>query len=97
MKEYDIAESLTKTSMFVESIRHGIVIYSLKPIFIWNDGEILFYNLSKLLWYNPEMNMFMVDNVDGDVITSTKYIPNFYSLETIMGDDFQVSSHKCLS
>ena len=66
-----------------------MVNYSFEPIFTWKDGEILFRSRSKLAWYNPEMKKSRVVTADGDVITSTKYIPRFYSLKTIMGDDFQ--------
>ncbi|XP_049399964.1 F-box protein At3g07870-like [Solanum stenotomum] len=92
MKEYGIAEYWTKNSILVESILRGMVNYSFEPIFIWKDGEILFQSRSKLAWYNPEMKTFRVVNVDGDVIASTKYTPSFYSLKTVMWDDFQVTN-----
>ena len=92
MKEYGIAESWTKISILVDSIPLGMVNFNFEPILIWKDGEILIQSRDKLASYNPEMKTFRMVDVYGDVTAATRYIPSFYSLKTIMGDNFQVTN-----
>ncbi|KAK4715742.1 hypothetical protein R3W88_014080 [Solanum pinnatisectum] len=93
MKEYGIAESWTKDRISV--ILPGIGSHRFIPIIIWKDGEILMQSERgiQLVSYNPKEKMLRkVVNVYGSGAESTRYIPSFYSLKTVMGDTFQISN-----
>ncbi|KAG5603709.1 hypothetical protein H5410_025201 [Solanum commersonii] len=90
MKEYWVSESWTKDRILVDSIPRGMVDFNFQPILMWKDGEILIHGRTKLASYNPKMKSFMLVNVYSEVTTAIIYIPSFYSLKTIMGDDFQL-------
>ncbi|XP_049364798.1 F-box protein At3g07870-like [Solanum verrucosum] len=92
MKEYGVSESWTKEIILVDSIPRGMVHINFEPILMWKDGEILIQCGRKLASYNPKMKSFRVVYVYGKVITAITYTPSFYSLKTIMGDDFQVTN-----
>ncbi|KAK4716277.1 hypothetical protein R3W88_014615 [Solanum pinnatisectum] len=51
-----------------------------------------FWLILKLASYNPKMKSFRVVYVYGKVITAITYTPSFYSLKTIMGDDFHLTN-----
>jgi len=88
MKEYGVSESWTKEIILVDSVPHGMVHIDFEPILMWKDGEILIQSGRKLASYNPKMKSFRVVYVYKKVITTITYTPSFYSLKTIMGDDF---------
>ncbi|KAH0671144.1 hypothetical protein KY289_025637 [Solanum tuberosum] len=94
MKEYGIAGSWTRDRISVTlpgiAGRHILI-----PIIIWKDGEILMQSKrgTHLVSYNPKEEMLRkVVNVYGSGTEATRYIPSFYSLKTVMGDNFQVSN-----
>lgn len=94
MKEYGIAGSWTRDRISVAlpgiAGRHILI-----PIIIWKDGEILMQSEldPQLVSYNPKEQIFTkVVNVYGSGTEATRYIPNFYSLKTVMGDNFQISN-----
>ncbi|KAH0669493.1 hypothetical protein KY285_023655 [Solanum tuberosum] len=91
MKEYGISETWTKDIILVDSILRGMVDFNFEPILMWKDGEILIQSGRKLASYNPKIKSFRMIYVYGKVIAATTYIPRFYSLMTVMGDDFQVT------
>ncbi|KAK4732081.1 hypothetical protein R3W88_025069 [Solanum pinnatisectum] len=92
MKEYGVSESWTKDIILVNSIPRGMVDFNFEPILMWKDGEILIQSSTKLASYNPKMKSFRVVYFYGKVITAITNTPSFYSLKTIMGDDFQVTN-----
>ncbi|KAH0668917.1 hypothetical protein KY289_023410 [Solanum tuberosum] len=47
---------------------------------------------TQLVSYNPKEEMLKVVNVYGSATEETRYIPSFYSLNTVMGDNFQISN-----
>ncbi|KAH0674417.1 hypothetical protein KY284_025504 [Solanum tuberosum] len=59
-----------------------------------DDGEILMQSErgTQLVSYNPKEEMLKVVNVYGSATEVTRYIPSFYSLNTVMGDNFQISN-----
>ncbi|KAG5604369.1 hypothetical protein H5410_025861 [Solanum commersonii] len=94
MKEYGIAGSWTRDRISVTlpgiAGRHILI-----PIIIWKDGEILMQSErgTHLVSYNPKEEMLRkVVNAYGSGTEATRYIPSFYSLKTVMGDNFQVSN-----
>ncbi|KAH0668514.1 hypothetical protein KY289_023007 [Solanum tuberosum] len=92
MKEYGVAESWTKDTIMVNSLPRAFNRFNINPILIWKDGEILIQNFRCLASYRPESKRFIRVKVYGDVSAATRYIPSFYSLKTIMGDNFQVTN-----
>ncbi|XP_059306561.1 F-box protein At3g07870-like [Lycium ferocissimum] len=94
MKEDGIAESWTKDRILKEfiplDIRHDRFI----PIIIWNDAEILMQSErgTQLVSYNPKEKKFRKVNLCGSGTAATRYIPSLYSLQTVMGDNFEVSN-----
>nr|XP_016474316.1 PREDICTED: F-box protein At3g07870-like [Nicotiana tabacum] len=94
MKEYGIAESWTKDRILMDCILPDIRQGTFIPIIIWKDGEILMRSEhgTRLVSYSPKEIKFRKVNVYCSVIAVTKYVPSFYSLKTVMGDNFQVSN-----
>lgn len=94
MKEYGIAESWTKTRILIDCLPPDIHQGGFVPILIWKDGEILMQSKcgTELVSYNPNVKKFRKVNVYGSGTAATKYIPSFYSLKTVMMDNFQVSN-----
>ncbi|XP_047261800.1 F-box protein At3g07870-like [Capsicum annuum] len=102
MKEYGIAESWTKvrilTCLGPAGFGLDICFQKYLPILIWKDGEILMQGKkgSQLLSYNPkDMTFTMIPISRGIGTIATRYLPSFYSLKTLVRDNFQ--SLKCLS
>ncbi|KAK4716278.1 hypothetical protein R3W88_014616 [Solanum pinnatisectum] len=89
-KEYGVSESWTKEIILVDYVPRGMVHIDFEPILMWKDGEILIQSGRKLASYNPKMKIFRVVYVYSKVITAITYTPSFYSLKTIMGDDFHL-------
>ncbi|KAG5605963.1 hypothetical protein H5410_027455 [Solanum commersonii] len=92
MKEYEVSECWTKEIILVDFVPRGMVHINFEPILMWKDGEILIQSGRKLASYNPKMKSFRVVYVYGKVITAITYTPSFYSLKTIMGDDFHLKN-----
>ncbi|KAF3649728.1 hypothetical protein FXO37_18808 [Capsicum annuum] len=99
MKEYGIAESWTKvrilTCLGPAVFGFDICFQKYLPILIWKDGEILMQGKkgSQLLSYNPkDMTFTMIPISRGIGTVATRYLPSFYSLKTLAGDNFQVSN-----
>ncbi|PHT67471.1 hypothetical protein T459_26958 [Capsicum annuum] len=93
MKEYGIAESWTKNLILKDGIQLDIRDDRFIPILIWKDGEILMQRDrgTQLVSYNPKEKKFKKVKVYNG-FGATGYIPSFYSLNTVMGDSFQVSN-----
>ncbi|KAG5603705.1 hypothetical protein H5410_025197 [Solanum commersonii] len=92
LAEYGVAESWTKDTIMVNSLPRDFNGFNINPILIWKDGEILIQNFRCLASYRPESKRFIRVKVYGDVSAATRYIPSFYSLKTIMGENFQVTN-----
>ncbi|KAM3283348.1 hypothetical protein P3S67_026993 [Capsicum chacoense] len=99
MKEYGIAESSTKvrisTCLGPAGFGLDICFQKYLLILIWKDGEILMQGTkgSQLLSYNPkDMTFTMIPISRGIGTVATGYLPSFYSLKTLEGDNFQVSN-----
>ena len=94
MKKYGIAESWTKRHIIMDCILPDIRQNNFKPIVIWNDGEILLQSerCTQLVSYNTKEKKFRKVNVYGNWTVSIRYIPSFYSLKTVMGNNFKVSN-----
>ncbi|KAH0672101.1 hypothetical protein KY284_023188 [Solanum tuberosum] len=89
------APSGLETPCVLEASRVGEwSIHRFIPIIIWKDGEILMQSErgTQLVSYNPKEEMLKVVNVYGSATEATRYIPSFYSLNTVMGDNFQISN-----
>ncbi|OIT21240.1 PREDICTED: F-box protein At3g07870-like [Nicotiana attenuata] len=94
MREYGIAESWTKDRILMDSIPPDIPQTNFLPIIIWKDGEILMQSerATQLISYNPMEKKFRMVNVYDNGTAATRYIPSFYSLKTVMGENFHVSN-----
>ncbi|XP_060190281.1 F-box protein At3g07870-like [Lycium barbarum] len=95
MKEYGISESWVKDRISMSSIRPDILHQICIPIIIWKDGEILLQNGSRtgeFISYNPKEKFFRKVNVYGGGTSVTAYIPSFYSLKTVVGNNFEISN-----
>ncbi|XP_055805753.1 F-box protein At3g07870-like [Solanum dulcamara] len=92
MKEYGIAESWTKDRILKDSIQPDIRCDRFIPISTWKDGEILMRRDkgTHVVSYNPKENKFDKVRVYGG-FSATSYMPSFYSLKTVIGENFQVS------
>ncbi|KAK4737553.1 hypothetical protein R3W88_001250 [Solanum pinnatisectum] len=92
MKEYGIDESWTKQRILKDSFQADISGDKFIPILLWKDGEILMQRDlgTQFVSYNPKENKFMKVKVYGGT-GATSYTPSFYSLNTVIGECFQVA------
>ncbi|KAM3328218.1 F-box protein like [Capsicum galapagoense] len=94
MKEYGIAESWIKDRIHGNGIPAAIRCVTLAPFIIWKDGKMLMQTDSdgiRLVSYSRKENKYRRVKVYGNGSARSIYIPTFYSLKTVMGDNFQVS------
>ncbi|XP_015075267.1 F-box protein At3g07870-like [Solanum pennellii] len=92
MKEYGITESWTKTRILKDTIQPNIRYDRFIPISTWKDGEILMQRhcRTQVVSYNPKEKKFTKVKVYLG-LKSNSYIPSFYSLKTVVGENCQVS------